>query len=162
MASAIPYIYVFFSGTLVPGIIFLTITFIPNTYTITIIILLCLADNFCDIGYCGSYAPSLIDIAPNFTGLLSGIATAIANLPYIAVTQIFGYLTAKVRHVSFSNVNYTFLDFIGIIRRVEDSVVHLLSNILYWWCCLCFIRHIKKTTLGIIVDLIFCIWLFKR
>lgn len=76
-----------------PGIIFFTITFLPLNYAITITVLLCLVDSFCDFGYCASYAPSLIDIAPNFTGFLSGIATALANLPFIIVSNIFGNLT---------------------------------------------------------------------
>ncbi|KAJ6639943.1 Sialin, partial [Pseudolycoriella hygida] len=77
-------------GTVVPAAICLAITFVPQKYTAVIILLLCISDSFCDIGYCGSYAPSLIDIAPRFTGFLSALATVVANLPFIAAVEIFG------------------------------------------------------------------------
>lgn len=67
-----------------------------NDYKTAIVVLLCLVESVCDFGYCGSYAPSLIDLAPSYIGFLSGIASAVASLPFIVVAQIFGHLTNEV------------------------------------------------------------------
>ncbi|KAG4080193.1 hypothetical protein HA402_008264 [Bradysia odoriphaga] len=76
-------------GTLIPATFFLAVTLIPDN-KITIIVLLCLSITICDLGYCGSYFPSFIDMAPSYTGFLSGIGCAIANLPFIVVSEILG------------------------------------------------------------------------
>lgn len=92
--------FIEFTGSLVPAATFFAVTFMSD-YKIAMIVILSLVESVCDLGYCGSYVPSVIDFAPNFSGFLSGIATAVANLPFIAVAQIFGYLIKEVRNVGF-------------------------------------------------------------
>lgn len=81
-----------------PATFFLSIAFLSdyNGYKVTIIVPLCLVESICDIGYCGSYAPSLIDLAPNYAGFLSAIVTDI--LPFIVDAELFGHLIKEVVH----------------------------------------------------------------
>lgn len=99
---------ILFTGSLVPAATFFAVTFMSD-YKIAIIVILSLVESVCDLGYCGSYVPSVIDFAPNFAGFLSGVSTAVANLPFIAVAQIFGYLTREVRMVAFLQLIHWFI-----------------------------------------------------
>ncbi len=150
-----------FTGTLIPATLFAVIAIMSDydlKYMVAIIVLFCLIDCICDLGYCGSYLPSLIDIAPNYTGILSGIATSIANLPFIINAQIFGYLkkVCNIKQFLYERHNF-FFSILCSGRRIrtytamESFVVHLFGSVCCRMHCLHFIWNISQATLGIIV-----------
>lgn len=72
-----------------------------------------------DIAYSGGFFPTLLDLAPNYAGLLSGISTFIAFLAACPATLVNSIIVKQVRRVRRQNNQ----SHIFVYKRVHSRVM---------------------------------------
>ena len=79
-----------------PAMCYIAVTFFTCDNRYIILGLLCLASLSLDFGFLGSYLLTLLELAPPYIGLLTGISNTIGSIPGIISPMIIGYITTNV------------------------------------------------------------------
>lgn len=75
---------------------FLTIIFVHNMTKWNVITAITVNLAFGDFAYTGGFFPTLLDMAPNYAGLLSGVSTFVAFLGACPSTLVNSIIVAHV------------------------------------------------------------------
>lgn len=71
-----------------------------------------------DFAYSGGFFPTLLDIAPNYAGLLSGVSTFIAFLAACPSTLVNSIIIKQVR----KKYVYLFINYVTVKIRSSDHI----------------------------------------